>query len=58
VKKSASRLTSCDPQECAGKYALLAAPIVTPYLRARAASPSSSIVSQLTRKLSGDATSR
>ena len=37
---------------------LLAVPSVMPHRRARAASPSSSVVSQLTRKLSGAVTSR
>jgi Universal stress protein family len=58
LKKSSTGLTSPAPQACAGRYVLLAAPSVAPHWRARAASPSSSVVSQLTRKLCGAATSR
>ena len=53
-----THLDLCDPQACAGRYVLLAVPSVMPHRRARAASPSSSVVSQLTRKLSGAAMSR
>jgi hypothetical protein len=47
-----------DPQVGAGRYVLLTAPSIMPHRRARPTSPSSSTVSQLTRKLSGAAASR